>query len=132
MTEADIDGWTDAQYMQAQAIADFGIASSDGQQYMYVYYINLNELYDDHKADMWEYYEDEIKSLDDNGFIATERDTVYVLKDMDTIVYEGTSSDGQRAVQFAVAGISDDYVMVTLASRPADESLPNIFGMLVH
>jgi len=99
---------------------------------MYVYYINLNKLYDDHKADMWEYYEDEIKSLDDNGFIATERDVVYVLKDMDTIVYEGTSADGQRTVQFAVAGISDDYVMVTLASRPADESLPNIFGMLVH
>lgn len=132
LTEADIDGWTDAQYMQAQAIADFGVASPDGQQFMYVYYINLNELYDDHKADMWEYYENEIKSLDDNGFIATERDTVYVLKDMDTIVYEGTSADGQRAVQFAVAGISDDYVMVTLASRPADESLPNIFGMLVH
>lgn len=132
LTEADIDGWTDAQYMKAQAIADFGIASPDGQQYMYVYYINLNKLYDDHKADMWEYYEDEIKSLDDNGFIATERDVVYVLKDMDTIVYEGTSADGQRTVQFAVAGISDDYVMVTLASRPADESLPNIFGMLVH
>lgn len=132
LTEADIDGWTDAQYMQAQAIADFGIASPDGQQNMYVYYINLNELYDDHKADMWEYYENEIKSLDDNGFIATERDVVYVLKDMDTIVYEGTSADGKRAVQFAVAGISDDYVMVTLASRPADESLPNIFGMLVH
>ena len=132
LTEADIDGWTDAQYMQAQAIADFGVASPDGQQYMYVYYLNLNELYDDHKADMWEYYEEEIKSLDDIGFIATERDIVYVLKDMNTLVYEGTSADGKRAVQFAVAEISDDYVMVTLANRPADESLPNIFGMLVH
>ena len=132
MTEADIDGWTDAQYMQAQAIADFGVARPDGQQYMYVYYINLNELYDAHKADMWEYYEEEIKSLDDIGFIATERDIVYVLKDMNTLVYEGTSADGKRAVQFAVAEISDDYVMVTLANRPADESLPNIFCMLVN
>ncbi len=131
-TAADMENWSDEQYMKAQAIADFGIASPDLQQYMYVYYLNLNELYDDHKCDKWEYYNREVESFDNNGFITTERDIVYILNDRETILYEGTTADGQRTVQFAVIEISDDYILATVCSRPSDTGLPNLLGMMVH
>ena len=110
----DFDNYTEEDYNNLWALADFSIREESSGDFVYAYYENLN-LWGDgsYKPDIYEYYDYQKQLYEKNNWTIIN-ESCYILSGYEVMIFTAASNaSGSTATNYVgIAQVNDDYAFI--------------------